>query len=100
VLASDRRNATSLLDPGGLTYSGTKFGVRTGASEKDAIAALKRWGFSDLNTQTTPWCMGRNLRTERTLFAYDRSWRNGIVCVGLDHGRVRVISWTYNFLAP
>jgi hypothetical protein len=95
---TDERNATSLLDPSGTISNGQKFGVRIGDTSQAASSALRDRGFSDLTVALTDVCMGRKLGREKTLYAYDRSWRAGYVCVGFNKGQVTTISWLYNFI--
>jgi hypothetical protein len=93
--AADERNRLYFAWPQEIE-SGSKLGVRIGAPETDARAALVRHGFryshsnagGDCEALEAPW----NARLD---YYADDTWRHGSVCVRIQDGRVTQLGWFY-----
>lgn len=101
----DERTQLVLGDQYGVVTSGTRLGVRIGDPWRKADATLR----SQFEPEYVLWQAGEThgagggftfpggpVLTGKAEVSYrDRSWRNGVVTLGLSDGRVVSIAWHY-----
>ena len=105
-LSPDERTELVLFDQYGHVASGTKFGVTVGMTWSAADSAVRQLftpGYVNCETETrgqTPYggrafCKAPPQSGFAKVSYRDQSWRNGVITLTFDDGRVTTIGWHY-----
>lgn len=107
-LSSSERNRAA-FGSYGYTEQGQKFGVQIGSDRQNAIDFLINRGLIDISTlgfvketsDDPQSCLGRKYANDTMVdILWDRSWRQGTICLASKSDVIVSVSWQYNMFAP
>jgi len=96
------RTAALLFDRVNYIQAGDKFDVAIGMEIAPAAAVLVKNGWDQMHPAlVVNHCVGRQPTTEQSVIMFfDRTWRNGSMCLVEEDGKVRAIGWAFVPLTP
>lgn len=83
----------AIFDNSGCMTDGGAFGVRVGDGESSVERRLTLLGLVVQGPEKDQYC--GDVRGDEFYYGFDRSWRQGVICVGVIGGHVTSIAWSF-----
>lgn len=93
IFIGDELSRAAIFDSSGYVTEGEAFGVRVGDGEPSVKRRLVLLGLEVHGPEKDRFC--GDIRGDKFYYGFDRSWRQGVICVGIIGGRATSIVWSF-----